>query len=297
MSIALQRGLLRNLALTRSQQRTEQEVLVDVVFMAVLADGLSSDAKIEQAAKTLESYAEIQGLPGERLRARAEELRLDAPFFSDVRADIATDLVHGPTRRLALTLAAKVAAGSRPLESEELAVLQALGTDFAIPEREREHLIQPWTRGGGAGAPKGYRVCGFNDPASRPVISVFDYLGHAPGNDQFVLAMHKLHAIRGVMSRWFESGEIVAAGESIGIGPHFFRIDAYLTWQDQRLLFRFLAPGEALHPLERDIIELLVYRLEVGAKMILVPAGVLAPEDWALVREVNSPSLEVLSMS
>lgn len=261
--------------------------------MVALADSFLQDDDVRAAIDAALGYGELEGLDRAWLADRAEELREDAPLFSRARAQLVRDLRDPSAQRLGLTLAAKLVASLRSLQEEERAVLMSLADSFKIPPAERPALFAPWQSSSTFVADAvSYHRSGFNAPDRLVKQTLFEAMRAAETEQEFRLLAHKLRAVRSLISKLFDTADVLALGEIVRTGPYGFRIDGLIEHTSlddttpgyQRWLVRALAPGEALHPLEHSVLSTLALRLDETAHVLIVHGGDLSATDRVFIQ-------------
>jgi hypothetical protein len=267
----------------------DRERIADVMLMTALADAFINQTDFERIKDEMLGYAELDGITEAWIRQRADELRDNAPLFSEPRDHLVRELLDPKTRRLSISLAAKLVGDNRPLQEEERALLYSLAQAFKIPDGERNALLAPWTSPMFVGDTANYERCIFNAPGRAKNDSIFDAMTESDGppNPEFKLLVHKISATRSLLSRNFDGAEIHAVGEVLRIGPYGFRIDALIAHNLELIILRFIGPGEALHPLEHSILATLVHRLDQSVKVIVVHADDLSSSDRVFLASVD----------
>jgi hypothetical protein len=282
----LKRGLLESVLSSVDGMVATRKRLVDVILMVSLADSFVSDAELERIAESIGQYGELNGVSFDYIYPRIEELQLTAPLFSEEREHLVRELTDPRARRLSLALAAKLIGESRPLAEEERAMLVGLADAFKIPEAEHPSLFAPWSRPA-FGDASTYQLCGFNSPERTTKKTFFEAMGGTENEAEFKMLAHKVTSTRHLITKSFEGAEILAVGEMIRVGPYAFHSDAIIehsikTQQEvgyQRHVTRFLAPREALHPLEHSVLATLAHRLDDNARILIVHTGDLSSQD------------------
>jgi hypothetical protein len=155
-----------------------------------------------------------------------------------------------------------------------------LAESFRIPDPERNLLLVPWSSPSQfAPDSVNYQRCAFNDPSSLEQRSIFDAMAEAEDEAEFRMLVHKVAAVRNLMTKLFEGGELHAIGEILRVGPHGFRIDALIAHNLAHHVARFIGPGEALHPLEHSVLTLLAHQLDQAVQVLIVHAEDLSSSD------------------
>lgn len=272
------RGLIRSLVVDADQASKER--LADIVLMVALSDAFLSGAEFDRIKSAMLAYRELEGLRPEWIDERAEELKENAPLFSETRVQIARELVDPRLRRLGLSFAAKIAGDKRPLQEEEKTLLFSLAEAFRIPDAERDALTPPWSQAAiFVPDTTTYDHADFNAPDRKDDRTLFEAMIGAETELQFRLLAHKLGAIRTLITQLFEGGELDAVGELLRVGPYGMRVDALISHDYEHYIARFLAAGEALYPLEHAILQTLAYELDPMAHVLIVHSGNLSPSD------------------
>jgi tellurite resistance protein TerB len=285
-------GLIQSLVRSTAN---DAERIADVMLMTALADGFISDVEFNRIREAMLTYAELEGITAQRITERANELRDNAPLFSEPRDQLVRELVHPKMRRLAITLAAKLVGFERPLQEEERALLYSLAQAFRIPDAERNSLLAPWTSPIFIGDTNNYERCLYNAPGRIQESSIFDAMASSgpPPDPEFKLLVHKVSATRSLIAQRFEGAEIHAIGEVLRVGPYGFRIDALFAYNLELYVARFLGPGEALHPLEHAILSTLMHRLDDAVKVLVVHAENLSSSDRVFLSALDPAVIRV----
>lgn len=265
--------------------------MVDIILMAALADGSVSEETLDRIASTLQRNPRFEGLDWEWVLQRSQELALDAPLFSDARAALVEALVDPTSRRLGISLGAKIVSAERPLAEEERAILYSLAQAFDIPDAETEKLLEPWSPDE---LDQGYLRSRYNDPNDLRAPPLFDAVAKAPTDAEVRLLIYKLCAARRLADELAELGGLTGVGETIRVGDREYRVDAVFDLETGgRYLVRFLAEGEALYPAERPILSTLQARMNEESLLVIVHQGALSPPDSAFLRSLDQTKLRV----
>ena len=263
--------------------RLTPKLLADALLMAVLADGRLTEQEADALSWTLAHRAELAGLEWDWLILRASELVEDAPLFFDLRQRLAEEVTDPRDRRLALTLAHRVAGAHGPLAEEEEALLRSLAQAFEIGEMEQAELL----RAAPPGSPKfTWRRSAYSDPTRKPT-TFFDALSAAGDPGEARILIHRLHAIRAAWDTRFRTAKLGMLGHTVAIEGHHLRIDAVLRHQNRIVWFKTLAVGEALYPRERHLLKPLLAQRPPGTDMVLAYSGPLSPADHSTVEALS----------
>jgi hypothetical protein len=308
----MRRSVLDSILASAEWTTTDRQHLSEIVLMAALADSFITDEDLQRVIQTITTYGELEGVSESWLIDRANELKETAPLFSEARANLVRDLTDPRLRRLGLSLATKLVGSVRPSVEEEKALLYTLADAFRIAESERPRLLSSWMSDT-TFTPDNttYTRCAFNAPGKLTKYSLFDAMLHAESEQEFRLLTHKVSATRFLIGKLFETAEILGLGEIVRVGPYGFRIDALIehetlgdtgvdvtgslriTLSDsltpgfERYLTRYLAPGEALHPLEHGIIDALVHRLDESSHVLIVHSEDLSHGDRVFLQGMD----------
>ncbi|MCK6544907.1 hypothetical protein L6R52_03505 [Myxococcota bacterium] len=270
--------------------------LAEMVLMVALADAFLGDADLAQLLRALATYAELQGLDPAWLAQRAAELREGAPLFSEARAQLARDVDAPNLARLGLALAAKLVARARPLGEEEKVMLHGLADALRIPRPERAQLFAPWRPSTVYKPDARFVPCPFNDPERPEHLEFFDAMRTTASDGEFRMLTQKVTTLRAAISKLFDTAEVLAVGEAIGVGPFLLRTEALVERANdaddepgfQRWLVRCLAPQEALHPAEHAMIATLALRLDESAHILVVHSDELSATDKVFLQSQPS---------
>ena len=272
-----QRGIFE--LLWGREGRLTPELLGDVLLMAVLADGRLTEREVDALSWAVAHRAELSGLEWEWLVNRAGELQEDAPLFSDLRARLASTVTDPKDRRVALTLANRVAGADGPLANEEEGLLRSLAEAFEIGEAEQLELLRPAPPGAPAFT---WRRPQYADPSVEP-ISFFDALAQARDAGETRIMIHRLHAIRALWDTRFTGGTLKAIGFAVPAGSHHVRIDGVIEHQTQTIWVRTLATGESLYARERKLLPRVLSARAKDVQVLIAHSGPLSPADQALL--------------
>lgn len=265
--------------------------MVDIILMAALADGTLCDATLDRIAGTLQRHARFDGLEWEWVVQRSQELALDAPLFSDARAALVRSLADPASRRLGISLAAKIVSAERPLAEEERAILYSLAEAFDIPEPELDELLKPWAE---EERVEGYLRSRYNDPNDPQAPSLFDAMARTDSDSELRLLMYKLCAARRLADSVADEGTLAGVGENIRVGPREYRVDAMIDLETGgRYVVRFLAEGEALYPAERAILSTLQARMNEESLLVIAHQGTISGPDTAFLRGLDQTKLRI----
>ncbi|MEO1335145.1 MAG: TerB family tellurite resistance protein [Myxococcota bacterium] len=258
--------------------RLTPSLLADVLLMASLADGRLTEPEIDALSWAVAHRSELAGLEWNWLVERAGELGEDAPLFSDVRENLARMVTDPKDRRLALTLANRVASADHPLVEEEEALLRSLAVAFEISEAEQAELLRPAPPGAAAFT---WRRTRFADPKAAP-LRFFDALAQARAPGEARVLIHRLHATRALWNGRFKDGRLDSLGHSVAVEDQHFMFDAVFEHQDRTTWVRTLATGESLYPRERKLLPKAAARRPRHGEVIITHSGPLSPADHAL---------------
>lgn len=294
MAEAGSKGLFRSILATLDLVGPEDNVILDAILMVALADGGFSQAE-RDAVAWLIAAGELPDTDWSEVQPRAELLATEAPFFAESRARLARARWPEGTKPLALRLAAKVGTAGQPLDDEQRALWSSLAEGLGINEAERRPLLPTW---GTAVAPPGaiapHRPA-FSSPDQVVPINLFDALARAR-DDELRVLMFKLTAPRDLASLRLESAQITEVGTIMEMGDHTLRIDAVIESPEQEWWVRCLAAGEALYPVERNLLPTLVTTLAAHQRLAFVHEGPLWPPDAQLLGELDPDKIVVLAL-
>jgi hypothetical protein len=273
----------------RAGELVQQKRMVDIVLMPALADGVISQDTLDRLAKAIQRQPELNGLSWEWVLARADELSLDAPLFSDTRESLAEQLPDSARRRLGISLAAKIVGAGRPLVDDARAILAELASSFGIYGDELERLLAP-SEGDEA---RGFIRASCNEQrADAP--SLFDALTVAETDEEIRVLLFKLYAIRRVIDAILPGAELVTLCDTFRAGVHSGRVDAVLDLQNAgQCVIRCLAEGEALHPEEHRMINSVAGELKELSFLMIAHQGSIALMDQALFKGLDPTRLRV----
>lgn len=271
------RGLIQSLV--KNPALSDRERIADVALMTALADSLISESALAQIIRSMLEYVELEGIAPEWMVRRTEELRDNAPLFSEIREQLVRELTDPRMRKLALSIAAKIVGSNRELLEEERAVLYSLAQAFRIPDGERNALLAPWRASIFIGDTLGFNRCEFNAPDLSTDQTIFEAMGAAVTDPEFRLLVHKVSAARHLLTQTFEGGDIDAVGEVLRLGPYGFRIDTLFRHNLHHYIARFLGPAEALHPLEHSLLGMMAHRLDEAVHVLVVHSDDLSSTD------------------
>ncbi len=287
-------GLLESLWGAWSSTKPDPGPLLEVLLMVALADGDIGPDEWDRIGRAVRDFPDLQGLDWDEVVHAAEVLAEEAPLFFDARARVVEQLQDRPRQLLALSIAARVIGGSRPLTEEERVVLASLAVAFGIEDGDVEELVEQRSPLHPGTEDLGITRCAFNGPSAAPQ-DIWSALQQAQDDERRML-LFKLTAARRVM--WTLTGEeppsLIKLGELIGFGSERFRLDALIEYDARRLICRFLAPGEALHRSEHAVLQTILSRLPETAEVLVAHQGPLSPEDDSFLRERDPSRLRVL---
>jgi hypothetical protein len=267
--------------LVRVPTQSDRERIADVILMTALADALIAGPELERVKGLILAYSELEDLGRAWVDERADELSDNAPLFSEERRQLARELTDPSMRKIALSYATKIIAPDRPLQEEEQALLDSLAAAFRLSDSDRNTLLVPWNNPAQF-APDSfnYQRCEFNAPDRLKDQSIFESMAKTDEDDEFRMLVHKVSAMRNLMTKLFEEGgEVHGVGGILRIGPYGFRIDALIAHDYAHHVARFLGPGEALHPLEHGVLSMMAHRLDSAVRVLVVHAEDLSHSD------------------
>ncbi|MEM7674824.1 MAG: TerB family tellurite resistance protein [Myxococcota bacterium] len=272
--------------------RLTPALLADVLLMASLADGRLTEPEIDALSWAVAHRPELAGLQWNWLVERAAELGEDAPLFADVRKHLSGEVTDPKDRRLALTLANRVASADHPLVDEEEALLRSLAEAFEISEAEQAELLRPAPPGAAAFT---WRRTRFADP-KEPPLRYFDALAQAREPGEARVLIHRLHAARTLWDGRFKGGQLESLGHSVAVDDQHFMFDAVFDHQDRTIWVRTLATGESLYPRERKLLPKAAARRPRAADVLITHSGPLSPADRTLFDAHESLSVMRLAL-
>ncbi len=267
----------------------QQKRMVDVILMSALAsEGTLTQETLDRIARALQSNSEFSGVSWEWVLARADELALDAPLFSDARAALSSELPDPFLRRSTLALAAKIAISRRALGEAQRAILHELGVAFDIFGADLDELLVP-----GDDPEPGFLRSAYNDPAEGAP-SLFDAMAQAKTDAELRLFSYKLCALRRILDELLPGSTLASVGEVLEMGSHAGRVDAVIDVVDAgRCIVRCLAHGEALHPGEHRLLGGLAAELKELSFLMIAHQGPIPLMDQAFIRELDPTKLRV----
>ena len=284
------RGILD--LLWRREGRLTPELLADVLLMAVLADGRLTEGEVDALSWTMAHRPELAGLEWDWLILRASEVAEDAPLFFDLRQHLAASVTDPKDRRVALTLANRVAGAHGPLAEEEQALLRSLAEAFGIGEAEQTELL----RAPPPGSPRfTWRRSSYSDPTA-PAVPFFDALARAADPGEARILIHRLHAIRALWDTRFRDGKLCQFGHRIEVDDHHVRIDGVFLHNGRTAWLRTLATGEALYPRERKLLARLLAQRPKDTDLYVTHTGPLSPADRSTLENRSEINLVELAL-
>ena len=255
--------------------------LADILLMATLADGQLTEREVDSLSWAMAHRPELAGLDWDWLIQRAGDLAEDAPLFSDVRQRLAGSISDPKDRRLALTLANRVAGTGGPLVEEEEAILRSLAEAFEIGEAEQTELFRPPAPGAPAFT---WRRSPYSDPTA-PDIAFFDALARTRDGGEARVLIHRLHALRTLWDTRFKSFTLSALGHRVAVDAAHIRFDGVFETEKQTAWVRTLAVGEALFPKERRLLKALLEAPPRATEILVTYSGPLSPADKVLFED------------
>ncbi len=280
------KGLLQSILHTLDLGRPQPNIAVDVVLMVTLAKGDLTQAERDALELTFAAQAYGDATWPEVI-ARSEELRDDAPFFTDAREVLFGAQYPDDAPDHALSVAARVATAGAPLAEEQVALLRALAEGLGVSDAHLSGLAPLW---GYDAAPdqhlRLYRPA-FSDPGQSQPLNLFNAIARAQGEELRIL-MFKLAAPRDLASLLDDSAHITEVGTLVEMGPHQLRIDAIVDTEQQEWWVRCLAKGEALYPLEHKLLANLVGTLATHQRLAFAYEGQLSPADEDMITHLDA---------
>ncbi len=271
--------------------RLTPQLLADVLLMAVLADGRLTEGEVDALSWTMAHRPELAGLEWDWLILRASELAEDAPLFYDLRQRLTAAVTDPKDRRVALTLANRVAGAHGRLAEEEEALLRSLAQAFEIGEAEQAELL----RAPPPGSPRfTWRRTTYSDPLGPP-IPFFDALARTTDPGEARVLVHRLHAIRALWDTRFRDAKLTELGYRVEVEGQHLRIDGVLQHQSRTVWLRTLATGEALYPRERKLLPKLLAERPKDTDLYITHSGPLSPADRSTLenRGINLVELTI----
>jgi hypothetical protein len=264
--------------------------MVDVILMAALAEEGLTQTTFDLIGKAMQRHQELAGLSFEWIAARAHELALDAPLFSDTRRTVIEELTDRSLRRLAVSLAAKIVGAGRPLKNEERALLGELGFELEIMGTDLDKLLEPST----PEEARGFYRAACNDPTDPEAPTLFDAISQAENDDELRPLTYKLYAVRRILDTLPPGSELVSVAESVRMGPHFARLDGTVDLANAGQCFiRCLADGEALHPAEHASLAGIASELKELSFLAIAHQGSISPMDQEFLDGLDQTKLRV----
>ncbi len=254
--------------------------LLDVILMVALTDGPLDAAEWDGLAWVLGEEPLLAGVSFRQALARARALAGDAPLFADARDELAQTLDDPELRQRSVVLAAAIAGALRPLDEDEHALLNALARGFGLSEATLAALL----RRADEQRPKGHLWARspFNDPL-RPRPNLAELLAQTRDDRGLRQAAFKLAAVRSLMTKLSDHAEVARTGEPLETARGAWITDATVLAEGRQYWVRCLAPGEALHPAEHELLETLLPLLPAEEGVLLVSTSELSRPDRELV--------------
>lgn len=286
-----QRGLLRSFVAGFDGTR-EREMACRIILMALMADGPPEESGLNRVAHAIHTEPDLQGLDWDDVQRQIAEIEHDAPLFFETRTKTVRHLPSSTLQRTALSLAAKIAAGSRTLPEASQAMLDTLADEFGIEEEERAALLAPWDSE--ESARRTLNSTAFNDPTTERPVDVFDAIARSTSPLELGMLLYKLRAIRVLLDGGLPLCRLLTVGERVKVGKSSVRVDAQLRSEGGPVSVRFLARNETMHGTERELIGRYVGRLEAGKTMLFVYQDHISHPDASFLQTLNPDRFEQL---
>lgn len=260
----------------------EAQAVIELALVAALAQERLHQTELDRIARAIQELPELSGIDWDWLINRIEELRGEAPLFSDARDRIAAVLGRSALASFALTFAERLlwegpADDARFILSD---ISNRLSVDPTAPESPLPGLLR----------------ARFNDPADPDDIPFHTALARADPIERRLL-LFKLQAARSVLDRLGPGSYVVDVGRHIAWGMALFRADAVIQAMSGRYTCRFLAPEEALHPEEHRLVPGMVTDLRFGEHLLFGYAGRLGAPDAAALEALPSDVVVRMDLS
>lgn len=246
------------------------EATADLILISRLACDSYNLHHDGQLARALLEQPELAGITWPWLLQREPLLREEGPLFAETRTSI-TQRLRGSHRRRALSIARRFHAELSP---EVEAILQNIAQAFheKLPKN-----LPP------VPAP---RYARFSDPTNTDDVPLHTAL-QLGNHQERQLLLTKLQGARDLLNSWGSSWSVTQLGYRIPLGALHFRADVLLQRADEPpKACRIIAPMEALHPAERNLLDELGPSSTIPS-IVFVPMGsLLGPDEMWLA---NNP--------
>lgn len=253
-----------------SRRSAAKEAAAELVLISAIAEGRLNEASLDRFARALIERRELVGVGWTWLLSRAEQLTLQAPLFTEARARVAEGLRNSDLAPDALDFARRLVGPAAPQA-------EALLADVARRLRLRPPDLGP--------LPPTVQRCRFDDPSNPNDLPFHTALGMADPIERRLL-LFKLRAARGCLHALGPKARLNAIGRRLPVGDDLFRASAEYGLPEGDALARFLAPGEALHRVERRLILALVANMVSGQQLVVAFESQLLPPDQELLSEL-----------
>lgn len=253
----------------------------ELALIAALAEEGLDQLALDRIARGAVTEVALAGLDWDWLLERAEQLRAEAPLFSEAREQVVAELARSSVASPALAFAARLVSGSNAGEA------QALLSDLA--RRLGLSLPSP------AGPLPGLTRARFDDPEDATEVPFHVALARAEAEERRLL-LGKLQLARACLRRLGGRSRILELGPRIPMGPILLRLDASISGPDGVYNARLLAAEEALHPAEHGPLAELAARLPPGERLLVGHASPLWPPDAAALAALPTETCEQVAL-
>jgi hypothetical protein len=269
---------------------SDAERLRDLVLMLSLVGGLSQ-GKLDRLARAIAERPELRGLDWGLVLGREKALENEGVPFEKSMRKVARRLRMAPVD--AMVVAADVALGREKASPDERNLLARFSEHAKVENTAFQELLRFLDARSPPSGLTGYFRCPANAPSRNGEEDLFRAIAHTRSPAELKLLIHKLHAVRVALTAHFPSANVLELGRVETVGPYRLTLDAVIEQQGHLVYSRFLAPDEALHPKEANLLATFLESAPANASIFVGYASSLSPADAYLLNNLHSDRFRV----